>query len=270
MTPSHPVARAVELIRQAKHVVALTGAGISTPSGIPDFRSPDSGVWDKADPMEVASIYAFRNNPGVFFEWIRPLTDTIFNARPNAAHFALASLEANGRLQATITQNIDLLHTEAGSQTVYELHGSLRSATCQGCHTKFDCLPLWQQYASDGRIPTCANCGHILKPNVILFGEMMPALILRVAQEEAKRCDLMLVAGSSLEVAPAGDLPLIAKQAGAKLIIINLAPTHMDKQADLLLREDVAIVLPQLAAPFYTQEKRSELYHEGRNEERPR
>lgn len=133
---SPTVARAVELLRQAKSVVALTGAGVSTPSGIPDFRSPDSGVWDRVDPMEVASIYAFRHNPDAFFNWLRPLATTILNAKPNPAHFALASLEANGRLHATITQNIDLLHTRAGSHTVYEIHGSLQKATCQGCHTQ--------------------------------------------------------------------------------------------------------------------------------------
>jgi NAD-dependent deacetylase len=249
MTPLPTIARAIELLRQAKHVVALTGAGISTPSGIPDFRSPESGVWDRVDPMEVASIYAFRQNPAAFFEWLRPLAHTILNAQPNPAHLALAALEANGRLHTTITQNIDLLHTKAGSSTVYEVHGSLRRATCQGCHHEVDGLPLLREYASSGQPPTC-TCGHILKPNVILFGEMLPALIMRMAQLEAKHCDLMLVAGSSLEVAPAGDLPLLAKQTGARLIIVNLGPTHMDSQADLLFRDDVAELLPQLAEPF--------------------
>jgi NAD-dependent protein deacetylase/lipoamidase len=250
MTPSPALARAITLLRHAKHAVALTGAGISTPSGIPDFRSPDSGVWDRADPMEVASIYAFRHNPAPFFEWIRPLANTILQAKPNAAHLALASLEANGRLQTIITQNIDLLHSKAGSKNLYELHGSMRHATCLSCHTQVDGLDMWQTYADTSQIPTCPTCGHVLKPNVILFGEMLPPLTMQLAEREAKRCDLMLVAGSSLVVAPAGDLPLLAKQAGAKLIIINLGQTHMDKQADLLFREDVAELLPQLAAPF--------------------
>ena len=244
------IAQAIELLRQAKRVVALTGAGISTPSGIPDFRSAESGVWDQVDPMAVASLSAFRRNPSAFFNWIRPLADTILNAQPNAAHRALASLEANGRLQATITQNIDLLHSKAGSQTIYELHGSLRDATCQGCFNRVDSLPLWKQFAVHGRLPTCARCSHILKPNVILFGEMLPADTMRQAEQAATQCDLMLVAGSSLEVTPAGELPYLAKRAGAKLIIVNLGPTHMDRQADLLFREDVAELLPQLAAPF--------------------
>jgi NAD-dependent deacetylase len=250
MTPSPAVARAIALLRQAKNVVALTGAGISTPSGIPDFRSPESGVWGQVDPMEVASIYAFRQNPAAFYEWLRPLAQTILKAQPNPAHYALASLEANGRLQAVITQNIDLLHSKAGSRTVYEVHGSMRRVTCQGCHAQTDALPVWQQFAQNGLIPTCANCGNVLKPNMVLYGEMLPAIIMHLAQEAARKCDLMLVAGSSLEVAPAGDLPLLAKQAGAKVIIINLGLTHMDRSADLLFREDVAELLPQLAAPF--------------------
>ncbi|MCB8938436.1 MAG: NAD-dependent deacylase [Ardenticatenaceae bacterium] len=248
--PFPTVARAVELLRQAKTVVALTGAGVSTPSGIPDFRSPESGVWDQVDPMEVASIYAFRHDPDAFFNWIRPLASTILNAQPNPAHIALASLEANGRLKATITQNIDLLHTRAGSRTVYEVHGSLQKATCQGCHTQVDGWPLLQALVKTTQIPRCQSCGHLLKPNVILFGELLPALTMHLAQQVARQCDLMLVAGSSLEVAPAGDLPLLAKQAGARLIIVNLQPTHMDRAADLVFREDVAELLPQLAAPF--------------------
>jgi NAD-dependent deacetylase len=250
MNSSPAVARAIALLREAKHAVALTGAGISTPSGIPDFRSPDSGVWQHVDPMNVASIYAFRHNPQAFFDWIRPLANTTLQAKPNPAHFALANLETSGRLQAVITQNIDLLHSKAGSHTVYEIHGSLRRATCQGCHAQIEALPMWQQFVQDSRVPTCAGCGAVLKPNVVLFGEMLPALVMHLAQDAARSCDLMLVAGSSLETAPAGDLPLLAKRAGARLIIVNLGPTHMDKEADLLFREDVAELLPLLAAPF--------------------
>lgn len=250
MTSSPTVARAVELLRQAKSVVALTGAGISTPSGIPDYRSPESGLWEQGDMMAFASIYGFRNNPEGFFNWIRPLTTKIFNAKPNPAHKALASLEANGSLQAIITQNIDSLHTSAGSQTVYEVHGSLRRATCLNCHMEVDAFPLWEALMETGQIPRCSTCGHILKPNVILFGELLPVLTMHLAQQVAKQCDVMLVAGSSLEVAPAGDLPLLAKRAGAYLIIVNFGPTHIDREADLLFREDVAELLPQLAAPF--------------------
>ena len=250
MIPSPTVARAVELIRQAKYMVALTGAGVSTRSGIPDFRSPDSGIWGQADPMEVASIYAFRHNPTAFFNWIRPLAKTILKAHPNAAHLALADLENNGRLKAIITQNIDLLHTRAGNHTVFEVHGSLSRATCQGCQAQVDGMPLLQKLTTSEEIPHCAGCGHILKPNVILFGELLPALTMHLAQQAAKHCDLMLVAGSSLEVAPAGDLPLLAKQSGARLIIVNFEPTHMDREAELVFRDDVAELLPQLAKPF--------------------
>ena len=254
MMTTPTVARAIELLRQAKRVVALTGAGISTPSGIPDFRSPESGVWDNVDPMEVASIYAFRHNPAIFFDWLRPLATTILTAEPNPAHLALASLEENGRLQAIITQNIDLLHTRAGSRMVYEVHGSLRRATCQGCHHEVDAQPQLEHCVHTGELPIC-TCGHIIKPNVVLFGEMMPARVMHLAQAEAAMCDLMLVAGTSLDVAPAGDLPELAKRAGAQLIIVNLGPTHMDQQADLLFREDVAELLPQLAEPFRRRDK---------------
>lgn len=250
MMPSPSIAKAIDLLQQANRTVALTGAGISTPSGVPDFRSAESGVWDRVDPMAVASLAAFRRDPSAFFNWIRPLAKTILNAQPNAAHYALAALEAAGRLQATITQNIDLLHSKAGSQTLYELHGSLRQATCQGCFDQVDSMPLWKQFAANGRFATCANCGHVLKPNVILFGEMLPADTMHRATQAAAQCDLMLIAGSSLEVSPAGELPYLAKRAGAKIIMINLGSTHMDRQADLLFREDVAELLPQLAAPF--------------------
>ncbi|MCA9953658.1 MAG: hypothetical protein KC434_02995 [Anaerolineales bacterium] len=206
MMTTPTVARAIELLRQAKRVVALTGAGISTPSGIPDFRSPESGVWDNVDPMEVASIYAFRHNPAIFFDWLRPLATTILTAEPNPAHLALASLEENGRLQAVITQNIDLLHTRAGSRMVYEVHGSLRRATCQGCHHEVDAQPLLEHYAHTGELPIC-TCGHIIKPNVVLFGEMLPARVMHLAQAEAAMCDLMLVAGTSLDVAPRATCP---------------------------------------------------------------
>ena len=250
MSNSPTVARAIELLRQAKSIVALTGAGISTPSGIPDYRSPESGLWKEGDPMEIASIYAFRHDPDAFFGWIRPLATTILEAKPNPAHRALTKLEQNGRLKAIITQNIDLLHTRAGSQTVYEVHGSLRRATCLTCHTEVDGLPLLQMLIKTGQPPRCIACNHILKPNVVLFGELLPVLTMHLAQQAAKQCDVMLVAGSSLEVAPAGDLPLLAKRAGARLIIVNYGPTHMDREADLLFREDVAELLPQLASAF--------------------
>src|SRR5262245_24732301 len=139
------IQHAARLIAQAHQMVAMTGAGISTPSGIPDFRSPDSGLWDHTDPLEVASIFAFRHNPQRFYNWVRPLALLLLEARPNPAHYALAALEREGKLKAVITQNIDNLHHKAGSQTVYELHGHLREVTCTKCYAVQDSSPAFAQ-----------------------------------------------------------------------------------------------------------------------------
>ncbi|MDT7884190.1 MAG: NAD-dependent deacylase [Thermoflexus sp.] len=240
------LARAAEMIRRSRYLVALTGAGISTPSGIPDFRSEGSGLWTIYDPMEVASIWAFSRRPEAFFEWVRPLARMIREARPNPAHYALARLEAAGILKALITQNIDELHQKAGSRRVIEVHGHLREATCIRCYRKVPAAPYLDAFLENGTIPRCEVCGGVLKPNVILFGEQLPAQAFLAAQQEARRADVFLVAGSSLEVAPAGDLPILAKEHGARLILINLSPTAADRYADLQIRGDVAKILPLL------------------------
>ncbi len=242
--------QAINILKAAKHVVALTGAGISTGSGIPDFRSPASGLWDEIDPMEVATITAFRQNPQAFFDWIRPLMQKIMAAQPNPAHLALAHMEKYGPLQGIITQNIDVLHTKAGSQTIHEVHGHLRDMTCLNCLETFQSQDVMQNFLEDGGIPLCPTCQGILKPNVILFGEILPMLVLNRAKRLAQACDVMLVAGSSLEVAPAGDLPMLAKFAGAKVIIVNYHETHLDYLADVVIHADVTAVLPQFAAIF--------------------
>lgn len=246
--------QAKTILKSAKCVVALTGAGISTSSGIPDFRSPESGLWDHIDPMEVATITAFKRNPQEFFDWIRPLIQTIMTAKPNPAHLALAQMEKHGPLQGIITQNIDVLHTKAGSQTIYEVHGHMRDATCMHCLETFQTSDIMGQYLENGNIPQCPNCNGILKPNVILFGEILPVIILNRAKKLTQTCDVMIVAGSSLEVAPAGDLPMLAKYAGAQVIIINYDETHLDYLADVVIHADVAEVLPQLAAIFVPED----------------
>lgn len=253
MTSSRAIAQAIELLQNARRAVALTGAGISTPSGIPDFRSPRAGLWEEIDVMEVASIYAFRHQPQVFYDWLRPLAELILAARPNPAHVALADLESNGPLKAVITQNIDLLHGRAGSRAVYEIHGQLREAVCLACHHVVDAAPLLEAFMTRGKLPRCTRCRHIMKPNVVLFGELLPRQAMKAAESACRTADLMLVAGTSLEVAPAGDLPALAKQYGARLIIINRGETHMDDEADIIIRDDVAEALPQLAAPFLPQ-----------------
>lgn len=240
--------KAISLVQQARSVVALTGAGISTPSGIPDFRSPHSGVWQNVDPMEVASMYAFKRDPRPFYQWLRPLAQTLLTAQPNAAHVALAQMEQAGRLTCVITQNIDLLHHKAGSKSVYEIHGHIREATCMACRHAVSGDAMMPHFVETGEVPLCPACGGVLKPNVILFGELLPLDVLRQAQIAIEACDLMIVAGSSLEVSPVNDLPWQAKRNGARLIIVNLSATHLDPLADAVIHADVVDILPQLAA----------------------
>lgn len=249
MDPTHvteDIGQAVALLRSARCTVALTGAGISTPSGIPDFRSHGSGLWERYDPMAVASMTAFRYHPEAFYEWVRPLAKRILVARPNAAHRALARLEAGGRLAGVITQNIDDLHRRAGSTVVLEIHGHLRQATCVSCFRVFPCEDRLESAAADGSVPHCPVCDGVLKPNVILFGEEPPMDVLRRAQTLIGSSDLILVLGSSLEVTPAALLPIPALNAGARLILINCEPTYLDERADVLLHRDVAEVVPRL------------------------
>jgi NAD-dependent deacetylase len=227
--------------------VVLTGAGVSTRSGIPDFRSPQSGLWAKSDPLEVASLLTFRYEPERFFEWVRPLASLIRRAQPNSAHTALAALEAAGRLRQVLTQNIDGLHQRAGSRQVLELHGGLSTATCVRCFARQPGLALIDAFIETGRAPLCPGCSALLKPDVTLMGEELAVGVLQAARQAARDCDVMLVAGCSLEVMPAAGLPLEALEHGAKLILVNYHPTYMDEQATVLIEGDVAEVLPLLA-----------------------
>lgn len=240
------IREAAQIMRHAEMAVTLTGAGISTPSGIPDFRSPHSGVWSHADPMEVASLQAFRTHPESFYEWIKPLARTLLNAKPNPAHISLARLEAAGYLTLVITQNIDMLHERAGSSRVLEVHGNLREATCIHCYRTRPAAPLLERWLEYNDLPRCDACGHVMKPNVILFGEQLPARVFTEAKLAAKQCDVMIIAGSSLEVFPAADIPLLALDYGAKLIVVNREPTFVDNRATIVIHEDVADVLPIL------------------------
>lgn len=239
--------RAADLLRSARRGVALTGAGISTPSGIPDFRSAGTGLWERADPMAVASLTAFRYDPEAFFGFLRPLAAHIFLAVPNAAHQALARLEQAGRLIGVITQNIDQLHQKAGSQRVLEVHGNVRCATCIACYAQVEAGPYLDQFIRDGVVPRCPACGGVLKPNCILFGEQLPRATFEEARAWCAAADLLLVAGSSLEVTPVSYLPQLALASGARLIIVNREPTYLDRRADAVLREDLVEILPELA-----------------------
>lgn len=239
---------AAQLITYAEHITALTGAGFSTPSGIPDFRSHDSGLWKHNDPMEVASITGFKYHPEKFYRWIRPLAAALIRAQPNPAHDALVKLETIGKLKSIVTQNIDMLHSRAGSTRVHEVHGHLREVTCITCFSVFPAQHMIEEFLQDNSISVlcCPKCGGILKPNVILFGEQLPAMVLNAAQREAKTCDLMIVAGTSLEVYPVADLPRLALGRGAKLMLINQEPTAYDRHAHVVIHGDVADILPQI------------------------
>ena len=237
---------AAELICKAERAVVLTGAGISTPSGIPDFRSSGTGLWSRVDPMEVASLLTFRYAPERFYAWFRPLASQIFNARPNAAHRALAKMEKAGRIHTIITQNIDNLHQKAGACHVVEMHGALRSLTCTQCFHQVTSKDYLKPFIEAGQIPYCPNCGGVLKPDVILMGEQLPQEAWLEALHNCRECDLMLVAGSSLEVMPVAGLPMQAIDRGAHLIIINNTPTYINIRADAVFLEDVVDILPAI------------------------
>ena len=229
---------AAELLRKAKYAVALTGAGLSTPSGIPDFRSEGTGLWSRDEPMEVASLSTFRTDPERFFVWFRPLASLIFNADPNPAHVALAELEKAGRVKSVITQNIDALHHKAG--------GTLRTLSCTQCFQRSEAKGYLKSFVELGKLPHCPACNGLMKPDVILFGEQLPQQAWYNAQRECRQCDLVLVAGSSLEVLPVAGLPMQAIDRGAHLVILNNATTYLNVRADVTIQEDVADVIPAI------------------------
>ncbi len=237
----------VELVRKAKRAVVLTGAGISTPSGIPDFRSEGTGLWSHDEPLEVASLHTFRTAPERFFQWFRPLAGQIFYADPNPAHIALAQLENAGHLKTIITQNIDGLHQKAESTCVVETHGTMRTLTCTSCYEKYEAEVYLQPFIAEGTIPRCTRCNGVLKPDVILFGEQLPHSAWVQAQRATRQCDLMLVAGSSLEVLPVAGLPIQALDRGAHLIVVNNTPTYINVRADVVILKDVESILPEIA-----------------------
>jgi NAD-dependent deacetylase len=238
---------AADLFRQAKRAVVLTGAGISTPSGIPDFRSEGTGLWSKDEPLEVASLSTFRYAPEQFYAWFRPLIHQFVEAKPNPAHIALAEMEKAGLISTIITQNIDNLHHRAGSRKIIEVHGTVRTLTCSQCFHQFEAEPYVQPFIETGDPPCCPDCQAVLKPDVILFGEQLPQSAWQQAKKASSTCDLMMVAGSSLEVLPVAGLPLQAVDRGAHLIIVNNSPTYLSARADIVILEDVAQIIPAIA-----------------------
>jgi len=243
--------RAAAIVADAGRLVAFTGAGASTESGIPDFRSP-GGLWDRYDPRDF-TIQALRSDPVAYWEHrleMREAMDFDWEAvEPNPAHEAIARLEAEGPLEAVITQNVDGLHQAAGNDSagVLELHGTRQAATCLGCDQRLDLSILEAKLEQDALPPRCDHCGGLLKRATVSFGEALPRDVLVRAKREARECDCLLVVGSSLEVEPAASIPRIAHDAGASVIVVNLEPTPTDEAAAAVVEGRAGEVLPRLA-----------------------
>ena len=238
--------RLAELIRDNQPCVVLTGAGVSTESGIPDFRSP-SGVWAEYDPMEYATIDAFHRDPVKVWDFYARRFDVLIEARPNDAHHALAALERAGYVQAIVTQNIDRLHELAGSQDVVEVHGSIRMSSCLACGRREN-LEEVVRMLETAPAPACPSCGAILKPDVVMFGELLPAAAIERAGELARAARLLLVVGSSLAVFPVADLPRVTLEAGGALAIVNCERTDFDDAATVTIHASAAETLTAVLA----------------------
>ena len=237
------------LIVAAERVVALTAAGVSVPSGIPDFRSPGTGLWERVDPMEVAHIDAFQRDPKRFWGFYAQRFDSLAHKQPNAAHRALAAMEGAGLLQAVITQNVDELHRKAGTRELVEVHGSIASCVCLRCGASVSREQARLRIAADpDGVPRCEGCDAPLKPQVVLFGEMLPEGALLRAQQLCERADVLLCIGSSLEVYPVAALPELTLAAGGTVAIITKGPTPFDDLAGVRLDGDVAVEMLGLLA----------------------
>jgi NAD-dependent deacetylase len=243
------VDRLAALVRGARSVVALTGAGISVPSGIPDFRSPDTGLWRHVDPMEVAHIDAFHRDPARFWSFYGERFATLGRKRPNAAHHALVRLERAGLLDAVITQNVDTLHRRAGTVELVEVHGSIATCSCPRCGERVSAAEARARLAHDPElIPRCVSCAAPLKPDVVLFGELLPQRALQRAHELCAAAELLLCIGSSLEVHPVAALPELTNAAGGTVAIITQGATPVDRLAAVRLSGDVVSELNDLLA----------------------
>ncbi len=240
-----PGARLAQFVTTGRRVVALTGAGVSTESGIPDFRSPEGGLWSQFDPRRLASVSGLRADPHSFYAFWRWRFGRLAEAQPNLCHRVLAALESCGRLAAVITQNIDGLHRRAGSQRVLEVHGTYTQCHCLDCAADASAELFWQQLEKDA-IPTCALCGGLIKPWVVLFEEAMPPAF-EEAIAEVRQSDRLLVLGSSLEVYPVAGLVPQSHAAGAEVAIVNRDPTPYDGLARVLVHGELGTVMAELA-----------------------
>jgi NAD-dependent deacetylase len=245
---SAQAARLAELLRDADRAVVLTGAGVSVPSGIPDFLSPRTGLWENVDPMEVAHIDAWRRDPDRFWRFYGDRFASLTDKQPNGAHLALAELERRGLIRGVITQNIDRLHRAAGTERLIEVHGSIEWSVCMQCGGKVALDRVVEQLRADDGAPECACCFTPLKPDVVLFGELLPERALSEAQALALDADLMVCVGSSLEVYPVAGLPAITRGAGGRLALVTQGPTPYDDEAEVKLGGDVVAELRAVLA----------------------
>lgn len=240
--------KVVEMILAANKVVVFTGAGVSTESGIPDFRSP-GGLWTRFDPDDFTIDQYLSSGQTRRKMWkILMEGGLLADAPPNRAHYAIAELEKMGKLSSVITQNVDNLHQKSGNSPaiVHELHGNMQWVLCLGCRRRYPLEVLVRDVPSDDSGLECRDCGGILKPDVIFFGEALPEKTLRVATQESQECDLFIVIGSSLTVYPAALLPLQAKRSGAGVVIINLGPTEKDSIADVIINESAGETMTRI------------------------
>ncbi len=241
------VERLAELLGRSRRTVALTGAGVSVPSGIPDFRTPETGLWAKVDPMEVAHIRVFEGDPERFWSYYRPRFQALGDKEPNRAHEALAELERRGLIEGVITQNVDRLHRAAGSENVIEVHGSIETSSCTACGAAFGLDAVEGLF--DGRgVAICSACGGAVKPDVVLFGELLPEEAMARAGELAEGADLMLCVGSSLAVHPVAGLPQLTLSHGGAIAIVTKGETPYDEDAELKLEGEVDEELAALLA----------------------
>ncbi|MBL6968313.1 MAG: Sir2 family NAD-dependent protein deacetylase [Proteobacteria bacterium] len=249
------IERGAEIIRDAQKILVFTGAGLSTESGIPDFRSP-GGIWEKYDPSDFyfQKFISDENAREKYWKMSTEFYDTIRNAPPNRAHLAIKTLEESGKLLAIVTQNIDHLHHKAGNSPdkIIELHGTAISVSCLSCRKGYDRDEIQRRLNSGVKIPYCDDCGGILKPDTISFGQAMPQEEMSRSITYAEQCDLCIVLGSSLVVYPAASVPIHAVRNGATLMIINRDETQLDREADLVIHMSVSEALDQMLKILFT------------------
>ena len=236
-----------DLIAASERAVVLTGAGVSVPSGIPDFRSPGTGIWEGVDPIEVAHIDAWRGDPDRFWRFYGERFAALVDKRPNRAHAVIAELERRGAIRGVITQNIDRLHRAAGSENLLEIHGSIESSRCMQCGGRTKLERVVEILATRDGAPECPACVAPLKPEVVLFGELLPRDVMAAAERLAREADLMICIGSSLVVQPAAGLPQLTLEAGGSLAIVTESSTPLDSQASVKLDGDVVEELDAVA-----------------------